>query len=130
MKRMRPSSLADASPVAHARLPDRNRPDAGHDVALGQMPMTHDADPSVLVFEVRVPGEEVGDLRLNGLRQQLTCTIAQNICERIGKGSWWVLRLPHQASTSALSFAASGMRRARHWRPCDHWAAADVFVSY
>jgi hypothetical protein len=31
----------DSLPVAHARLAHRHRADAGHDLALGQMPVTH-----------------------------------------------------------------------------------------
>ena len=33
----------DSLPVAHARLAHGHRADAGHDLALGQMPVTHDA---------------------------------------------------------------------------------------
>jgi len=39
-------------------------------------------------LEIRMPGEKIGDLRLDGLREQRTRTVAQNLGQRIGEGSW------------------------------------------
>jgi hypothetical protein len=78
----------DGLPVAYARLAHGHRSDAGHDLALGQMPMTHDALVPSRGLEVGMPPQEVSDFRLDGLREQGTCPITQNLSERIGEGPW------------------------------------------
>ena len=54
---MRPGSSAPAS-VAHTRLADGDRTDAGHHLALGQVPVPHDAP-------VAVRGLQIGMLARN-----------------------------------------------------------------
>ena len=39
-------------PVAHARLAHGDRPDAGHDLALGQMAVTHDASATIVGLQI------------------------------------------------------------------------------
>ena len=75
-------------PVAHARLAHGHRSDAGHDLALGQMPVTHDALVARLGLEIGISPQEVSDFRLDRLRQQGTRPVAQNLSERIGEGPW------------------------------------------
>ena len=75
-------------PVAHARLAHSHRSDAGHDLALGQMPVTHDALVARLGLEIGISPQKVSDFHLNGLREQGTRPVAQNLSERIGEGPW------------------------------------------
>ena len=56
-----------------------HRGDTGHDLTLGQMPVAHDALAAPLGLEIGVLPEEVSDLRLDGLREQGTCPVAQNL---------------------------------------------------
>src|SRR4029077_11854623 len=74
--------------VADAWLAYRHRANAGHDLALRQMPVAHQAPLAGLGLEIGMPVQEVGDLRLNGLCQQRTGAAAQNLSERIGEGPW------------------------------------------
>jgi len=53
--------------VAHTRLAHGNRTDAGHDLALGQVAMAHHALEPVLGLEIRMLGEQLGHLGLDGL---------------------------------------------------------------
>ena len=71
--------------VAHAWLANGDRPDAGHDLALGQMAMPHDAPVAVLGLEVGMRAEKIGDLGLNCLSEQGACPIAQNIGELVAE---------------------------------------------
>src|ERR1700704_3110553 len=73
----------DGLPVAHARLAHGHRSDAGHDLALGQVPMTHDALVARLGLKIGISPQEVSDFRLDGLREQGTRPVAQNLSERI-----------------------------------------------
>ena len=88
MKRMRSGSPAAAPTVAHARLANGDRPDAGHDLALGQMAVTHDAPMAVLGLEIGMRAEEVGDLGLDGLSQQGTRPVAQHLGELVVERPW------------------------------------------
>src|SRR5277367_6524348 len=74
--------------VAHPWLTHGHRADAGHDLALGQMPVTHDALAAHLGLEVGISAEEVRNLHLDGLREQGMRPVAQNLGERIGEGPW------------------------------------------
>ena len=55
--------------VTHTRLAHRHWADAGHDLALGQMPVAH--NPAAAVFRelVGVLAEEIGNLGLDGLHE-------------------------------------------------------------
>jgi len=55
--------------VAHARLAHGNRAYAGHDVALRQMAMTHDALMAIFSLEAGMAAEKLGDLGLQRLGQ-------------------------------------------------------------
>jgi hypothetical protein len=65
-----------------------HRSDAGHDRALGQMPVTHDTLVARLGLEIGISPQEVSDFRLNGLREQSARPVAQDIGERIGERPW------------------------------------------
>src|SRR5262249_48347230 len=75
--------------ISHARLTYGDRTDAGHDLALRQMAVAHNALTAVIGELVSVLGEEVCDLRFNGLREQSTGAVAKNFCQWINKGPWW-----------------------------------------
>ena len=61
-------SFADA--VAHPRTAHRDRTNAGHDLALGQMSVAHQPSPAVFGQLVGMSAEQGGDLGLDRLRQQ------------------------------------------------------------
>jgi len=63
-------------------------PDAGHDLALGQMPVTDDPPVARRGLEIGIPPQEVSDFRLDGLCEQGTRPITQNLGERIGESPW------------------------------------------
>ena len=67
--------------IAHARLARGDRSDAGHDFAFRQMPVTHHALVARLDLGNGISPPEVSDFRLDGLRQQGTRPIAQNLSE-------------------------------------------------
>ena len=52
------------------------------------MPVAHQALAAILGVLVGVAGQEGCDLRLDGLRQQRSRTLAQNLGQRVGEGSW------------------------------------------
>jgi hypothetical protein len=74
--------------VAHARLADRNRADTGHDRTLRQMTVAHDTIEPAPGLEFGMLGEEVCHLRLDGLGEQRTRPIPQDLGERIGEDPW------------------------------------------
>src|SRR5439155_5369377 len=78
----------DSLPVAHARLAHGHRADAGHDLALGQMAVTHDALVARLGLEIGISPQKVSDFHLDRLREQSMRPVAQNLSERIGEGPW------------------------------------------
>ena len=65
-----------------------DRTDAGHDLALGQMPMAHQPLAAIIGELVGVAAEQGRDFGFNGLCQQRAGTVAQNLGQRIGKTSW------------------------------------------
>ena len=67
----------DSLPVAHARLAHCHRSDAGHDLALGHVPVTHDALVARLGLKIGISPQEVGDFCLDRLRQQGTRPVTQ-----------------------------------------------------
>jgi hypothetical protein len=80
------------SPPSAARSRTRgqhgNRTDAGHDLALGQMPMAHQPRPAISSQLVGVVAEKACNLGLHSLRQQRSRAIAQNFCQRIAESLW------------------------------------------
>ena len=51
-------------------MPFANRSNAGHDLALGQMPVAHDAPAARVGLEIGMSVQKVSDLRLDRLREQ------------------------------------------------------------
>src|SRR5438067_13938097 len=74
--------------VAHTRLANRDRADAGHDLAFRKMAVAHDALLARLGLEIGVLCEKLSNLRFDRLGQQRTRAAAQDLCEGIGKGPW------------------------------------------
>src|SRR5215813_14891361 len=74
--------------VAHARLTYADRADAGHHLALGQMAVADDAGASIVGLERRMPGQKLGHLGLDRLRQKITRPTAQDFGELILEGPW------------------------------------------
>jgi hypothetical protein len=73
--------------VAHARAAHCDRTDAGHDLALGQMPVAHQPLAAVIGQLVGMAAQKGCNLGLDGLRQQRSRSVAQNLGQRIGKSS-------------------------------------------
>jgi hypothetical protein len=74
--------------IAHAWLTHGDRTDAGHHLALGQMAMANHPGAAILGLQIRMLGEETGDLGLDGLREQGTGPVAQDFGELVVEGSW------------------------------------------
>src|SRR3984893_4672390 len=74
--------------VAHTRLANRDRADAGHDLAFRKMAVAHDALLARLGLEIGMLCEKLSNLRFDGLGQQRTRAAAQDLCEGISKGPW------------------------------------------
>src|SRR6516164_8376418 len=74
--------------VAHPRLANGDRADAGHDVALWKMAMTHHALMARLGLEIRMLCEKLSNLRLDRLSQQRTRAAAQDLCQGVGEDPW------------------------------------------
>jgi hypothetical protein len=77
-----------ANAITHARTAHGDRTDAGHDLALGQMPVAHQPLATVIGQLVGMAAEQGRDFRLDSLRQQHSRTVAQHLGQRIGKSSW------------------------------------------
>ena len=67
--------------VAHTRLANHDRADAGHDLAFRKMAVAHDALLARLGLEIGVLCEKLSNLRFDGLGQQRTRAAAQDLCE-------------------------------------------------
>src|SRR5260221_1074061 len=88
-RRRKANSLgALAAAVAHARATHGERAYAGHDLALGQVPMAHESLATVVGQLVGMGAEQGCNLGLDGLRQQRSRAVAQNLGQRISKSSW------------------------------------------
>ena len=111
-----------ARAVANAWRANRNRADAGHDLAFGQVAVAH--QPSAAFFGARlgVAIKERGNLRLDRPRQQGPGAAAQHLGQRIGKRRWlgklqnvtclsMKVRSPMPCSCSCLSPTRSQRRR-------------------
>ena len=69
--------------IAHPRLTLGDGPDARPHLALGQMPMANDTVTAIIDLVARMLGEELDDLRLDGLRQQRARAVPQHLRKRI-----------------------------------------------
>ncbi len=89
-----PDALALGSfAVAHPRLANGDRANAGHDLAFRKMAVAHDAVKAGLGLQIGMLCQKLGDLRLNGLGQQRTRAAAQDLCGESVKTPGWA-RLP------------------------------------
>src|ERR1700716_963182 len=79
---------AFANTIAHARAAHRHRTDAGHDLTLGQMSVAHQPLAAVVGLLVGMAAEQSRHFCLDGLRQQRSRAVAQNLGQRVGKSSW------------------------------------------
>ncbi len=79
---------AFAAPIAHARAAHRDRADAGHDLALGQMSVAHQPLATIVGELVGMVAQQGRNLGLNRLRKQRSRAVAQNLGQRIGESSW------------------------------------------
>src|SRR3974377_1884469 len=79
---------ASRTPAPHAGDAHRDRTDAGHDLTLGQMSMAYQPLAAVVGQLVSVAAEQGGNLRLDGLCQQRSRAVAQNLGQWISKTSW------------------------------------------
>src|SRR6516162_8494430 len=74
--------------VTYTRAAHGDRTDAGHDLALGQMPVAHQPLATVIGQLVGMAGEQDCDFGLHRLRQQRSRAVAQNLGQRVRKSSW------------------------------------------
>src|SRR6516165_8357630 len=74
--------------VTYMRAAHGDRTDAGHDLALGQMPVAHQPLATVIGQLVGMAGEQDCDFGLHRLRQQRSRAVAQNLGQRVRKSSW------------------------------------------
>ena len=79
---------AFARAVAHTWTAYRDRTDAGHDFALGQMPVAHQPLAAVVGELVGMAVEQGRNLGLDRLRKQRSRAVAQNFGQRIGECPW------------------------------------------
>ncbi len=79
---------AFADTVAHTRAAHRDRTDAGHDLAFRQMSVAHQSLATIIGQLVGMAAEQGRHFRLDGLRQQRSRAVAQNLGQRVGKSSW------------------------------------------
>ena len=86
MKRIR--ILSPSLAVADTRLAHRDRADAGHDLALGQMTVAHNALVTIFGLQIAMLGKKVRHLCLNGMDEQRSRPVAQNLGERVADGPW------------------------------------------
>src|SRR6516165_9607973 len=74
--------------VAHPRLANGDRADAGHDLALWKMAMAYHALMARLGLEIRMLCEKLSNLRLDSLGQQRSRAAAQDLCQGVGENPW------------------------------------------
>src|SRR6516225_3569312 len=74
--------------VTYTRAAHGDRTDAGHNLALGQMPVAHQPLATVIGQLVGMAGEQDCDFGLHRLRQQRSRAVAQNLGQRVRKSSW------------------------------------------
>src|SRR5262249_38835358 len=77
-----------AAASTHGRDAPPAGPDTGHAPTLGQIPVAHQPPPAIIGKLVGMAAEQARNLGLNRLRQKRPRPVAQNLGQRIGKGSW------------------------------------------
>jgi hypothetical protein len=77
-----------AAAVTRARAAHGDRTDAGHDLTLGQMSVAHQPPAAIIGELVGMAAEQARNLGLDGLRQNRSRAVAQNLGQRIAKSSW------------------------------------------
>src|SRR5262249_16388850 len=77
-----------AAAVTHARAAHSDRTDAGHDLALRQMPVAHQPPAAIIGELVGMAAEQARNLSLDGLRQKRSRAVAETLGQRIAKSSW------------------------------------------
>src|SRR3954462_7904969 len=82
------AALTSPGGVATPRRAPGEWAKAGRDGALGSMAMAPQPLAAIFGLSVGMAAEEGGDLRLDGLRQQGSRTLAQNFGERVGELCW------------------------------------------
>ena len=88
-RRRKPDAFrAVADTVTHARATHRDRTDAGHDLAFGQMSVAHQPLSAVVGELVGMAVEQGCNLGFHRLRKQRSRAVAQNFGQRIGKCPW------------------------------------------
>src|SRR5205823_1303826 len=80
--------LARADPVTNARSAHRDRADAGHNLALGQVTVAHQPLTSIVGELVGVALEKPRHLRCDSLGQKRAGTAAQHLRQRVGNRAW------------------------------------------
>ncbi len=89
-RRRKPDAFrAVADTVTHARATHRDRTDAGHDLAFGQMSVAHQPLSAVVGELVGMAVEQGRNLGFHRLRKQRSRAVAQNFGQRIGKCPGW-----------------------------------------
>jgi hypothetical protein len=73
---------------AHARLAHGDRANAGHDLALGQATVAHDAPMAIPGLEIGMSGQKLGDFGFDRLGQQGARPIAQDLGQMVGEDPW------------------------------------------
>ena len=81
-------SPPSAATVANPGTTHRHRSDAGHDLTLGQMPVTHQPSVAIIGQLVGMAAEEARNLGLHGMRQQRSRAVAQNLGQWVRKRPW------------------------------------------
>ena len=70
-------------PIPHPRCLHRHRADAGLDRAFGQLAVAYQTRPTSGIQLVGMPGQELGHLRFNRLRQQRPSSLSQHFGQRV-----------------------------------------------
>ena len=74
--------------IANSGTTHGHRTDAGHDLALGQMPMAHQPAVAIIGQLIGMTAEEARNLGLHGMHQQRSRASAQNLGQWIRKRPW------------------------------------------
>ena len=104
--------------IAHARLVDGHRTDAGHHLALWQVAMADDSPMAVRGLQIGMLANKVRDLGLNGLGQQDTRPITQDFGELVDDVSWlsWIM-LSFGHGISLLRWRSGGVKHPHDMPP-------------
>ena len=87
-RRRKADALPAVGGVANSGTTHGHRTDAGHDLALGQMPMAHQPAVAIIGQLIGMTAEEARNLGLHGMHQQRSRASAQNLGQWIRKRPW------------------------------------------